>query len=329
MNNPKVSIIVPIYGVAQFVNKCARSLLSQTLKETEIIFVDDCSPDNSIDIVRAAIADFPGSEKKCTILSHESNRGLPTARNTGLDRASGDYIFHCDGDDWAEPDMVEALYSAAVENDSDIAWCDFFISFEHGERLMRARDYQTSDDLIRKGYLCGDMKYNVWNKLVKRSLYSENDIRFPDGHPMGEDMTMIKLAACSKQVTYVAKPLYHYLKTNTGAFTQSISEKKLKDIRENVSIVEKWLETHYPGVYTEDFNFFKLNVKLPFLLAEDAHQYVYWKEWYPESNSYVLRNKELPFRTKMLQWMAAHDLWFGVKFYNILLNKLVYGFLYK
>lgn len=324
---PKVSVIVPIYKVEAFIERCIRSLMEQTLHEVEFIFVDDCTPDNSMDILRRVIREYPERLDLCTIREHEQNKGLPSARNTGLEAATGEYVFHCDSDDWVEPNMLEEMYSAASKKDADIVWSDFYISFERNERYMKARDYKSADDLLRKGYLAGDMKYNVWNKLVKRSLY--DGISFPDGHSMGEDMTMILLAARAGKVAYVPQAFYHYVKLNANAYTQVMSEKNLADILFNTERVEHFIKNECPGQFDADIELFKLNVKLPFLISDKSADYELWKSWFPESNGYAFANNDLPFRTKLLQWMAAHNCWWYVRMYYVVVYRFVYGVLYR
>ena len=129
-----VSVIVPVYNVSGFVERCARSLLDQTLDNVEYIFVDDDSPDNSIDIIRRVVKEYPNRNVRFAI--HEYNKGLPSARNTGLDLCVGEYVFHCDADDYVEKTMLEDMYRAAKQSDADIVWCDWFLSFESTERYM-------------------------------------------------------------------------------------------------------------------------------------------------------------------------------------------------
>ena len=106
----KVSAVIPIYGVAAFIERCARNLFSQTLREVEFIFVDDATPDNSIALLEKVIEEFPDRRARTRILHHPVNRGLPAARNTGLAAAQGEFIYHCDSDDWMETTMLEKLY---------------------------------------------------------------------------------------------------------------------------------------------------------------------------------------------------------------------------
>ena len=316
-----------MYRVSAFIERCARSLMVQTLEDVEFIFVDDASPDDSAAILESVLEEYP--DRNAKVISHKVNKGLPSARNTGLAAASGEYIFHCDGDDWVEPQMLERMYTAAVNADADYVWCDFYMSFEQNERYMPARDYRTADELLRKGFLAGAMKYNVWNKLVRRSLYMDNDISFPDGHPMGEDMTMIRLAAFAGNVAYVPEALYHYVKINPGAYTQVMSERNLADIRFNTDSVTAFLHEKFGASVEPDISLFKLNVKLPFLITDDKSQYRIWREWYPEANACAMANKELPFRTRLLQWCASHNLWTAVRLYYVLVYKFVYGIIYR
>ena len=324
---PKVSVIVPVYGVEKFVEHCAVSLMEQTLDGIECIFVDDCSPDNSVDIIRDVISRYP--ERDARIVSHSENRGLPTARNTGLELATGKYVFHCDGDDWIEPDMLEKMYAVAENANADIVYCDFYLSYEKNERYMSNPCLESREELLRQGFLSGAMKYNVWNKLVRRSLYTDNGILFPDGHSMGEDMTMIRLTACAERVKYLPEALYHYVQTNSSAFSKSQSLKQLDDIQYNVDATVSFLREKYGDNIEDDIRNFKLSIKFPFLITDNREQYKLWEEWYPEANSNVLSNRMLSLRAKMLQWMASRKLWFGVRLYYFFVYKVLYRLLYK
>ena len=324
---PKVSVIVPVYGVEKFVEHCAVSSMEQTLDGIECIFVDDCSPDNSVDIIRDVISRYP--ERDARIVSHSENRGLPTARNTGLELATGKYVFHCDGDDWIEPDMLEKMYAVAENANADIVYCDFYLSYEKNERYMSNPCLESREELLRQGFLSGAMKYNVWNKLVRRSLYTDNGILFPDGHSMGEDMTMIRLTPCAERVKYLPEALYHYVQTNSSAFSKTQSLKQLDDIQYNVDATVSFLREKYGDNIEDDIRNFKLSIKFPFLITDNREQYKLWEEWYPEANSNVLSNRMLSLRAKMLQWMASRKLWFGVRLYYFFVYKVLYRLLYK
>jgi hypothetical protein len=189
--------------------------------------------------------------------------------------------------------------------------------------------YDSAEDVFKKGLLGGAMKYNVWNKLVRRSLYTDNDIIFPSGHGMGEDMTMIRLAACAKSVAYVPKAFYHYVKLNSNAYSATMSERHKVDILFNVNQTVEFLQNKFGDALDKEIAFFKLNTKLPFLITDDESQYAVWKEWWPEANKYICENKTQSFRTRMVQWFAAKGQFWAVKLYFKLVYKLVYGVIYK
>ena len=123
---PKVSVVVPVYGVEAYIGQCVRSLFSQTWDNCEFIFVDDGSPDNSISVLEGILAkEFPG-QQSCVKIIHKSNSGLPRARMTGLAEAKGDFIIHVDSDDWVEPDYVRNLVGKALDEGADVVYCDFY-----------------------------------------------------------------------------------------------------------------------------------------------------------------------------------------------------------
>lgn len=324
-----ISVIVPVFNVSSFIRRSVRSLLGQTLQDVEFIFVDDASQDDSIDIVREELNHYPHRKQQVRILRHDTNKGLPAARNTGMAVATGDYIYHCDSDDYLEPDMLDSLLQVALDKDADITYCDFYLSFEKNERYMANPSYETADEMLRKGFLGGMMKYNVWNKLIRKSLYTDNHILFPEGHPMGEDMTIIQLAAVSDKVAFVPKALYHYVKLNAGAYSNSYSQKKLDDIRYNVDRTVDFLQEKFGSCLEKEVSLFKLSIKLPFLISSDKTMYRLWEAWYPEADRYANANPDLPLRTRFLQVMAAKGQWWYVRLYYALIYKLIYGVIYK
>lgn len=324
----KVSVIVPVYKVEKFIARAAESMMEQTLDEVEYIFVDDCSPDESISVLQSVIDRYPKRQKQIRIIHHDKNRGLPSARNTGLQYASGDFIFHWDSDDYAEPTMLERMYHTAVDSNADIVWTDWFLTFETNERYMKQPSYSSPMEAL-KGMLGGAMKYNVWNKLVRHSLYVDNDVLFPSGYGMGEDMTMILLFAHACKVAYLPNAFYHYVKLNTNAFSQTYSDKHLEELRHNVSRIEQELTAMFGTGLSQEISFLKLEAKFPLLLSNNNTKYSLWKMWYPEANIYIMKNKNISFRSRFIQWCAWKNLDFAVHLYRWLLESVVYGHIYK
>lgn len=314
----KVSVIIPVYKVEPYIERCVRSLMEQTFPDIEFIFVDDGSPDGSMDIVRRVCS---GYERNVRILVHPENRGLPAARNTGLAACSGEWILNVDSDDWLEPTMAEHLYEAAIKVDADMAYCDYYLDFGSSRRRLGNPPFQDGETMVREGYFGGTAKYNVWNKLVKASLFK--GVSFPEGHAMGEDMTMIPVTARAARVVYVQEALYHWFKLNPGAYSNAFSQKNLEDVLFNVN---RTLESIPENAFSEkDIAFFKLNTKLPFLMSGSSEQFRLWKQWFPEANRYIGENHFLPLRTRLVQQCAAHNLFFLVRLYCFAVDKLFYG----
>ena len=318
---PEVSVIIPVYKVEAFVERCVRHLMEQTLQDVEFIFVDDASPDGSMDIIRRVTAEY---DRDVRILVHPENKGLPAARNTGLAAAGGKYVFHCDSDDWPEKDMLEKMYRTAVREEADFVYCDFYLDFGTGRRYMPTPDYATTDEMVKDGLLVGNMKYNVWNKLILRDLYK--GISFPEGHGMGEDMTIIPLATRARKAARVPEALYHYIKINADAFSATMTPRHLADIRFNVDRTLQALENWQTTDKEQYLAFFKLGIKLPFLFSGDREQYRLWEEWYPEANRYIAANTSLPRRTRLVQEWAARGRFGLVRLYAFAVNKIYYRF---
>jgi len=227
-----------------------------------------------------------------------------------------------------EKDAMEKMVQAAQTNQADIVWCDWFLSFRDNERYMQQKGKETPMDCIR-AMLSGRMKYNVWNKLVKRSLYINNSITFPDGFGMGEDMTMIQLFAYAERVCYIPVALYHYVRLNTASFTITTSEAHLSQMLHNANRTIEFIQNRYGAALEQELQFFKLNIKLPFLITNDSNSYRRWLEWYPEANSYINRNKMFSRRIRFIQQAALKRQFWIVWLYYYLVVKVVYGIIYK
>lgn len=323
----KVSVIIPVYKVEKFIGRCARSLMEQTLTNAEYIFVDDASPDGSIGVLRQVLADYPERSKHVRILTHPENKGLPAARNTGLAVAQGEYIFHCDSDDFVEKDLLSTLYETACRENADIVWSDYYISYPNNERYLKQPSYDTPEAAL-KGMLHGRMKYNVWNKLARRSLYMDHDITFPAGYAMGEDMTMMLLFSYAHKVAYVGKALYHYV-SNNASMTNVPKPKHLVELKHNSDRVLSFLEKRYHGTWREEGYSFMLLMKWPFLTGHNSKFYPLWEQWYPEANNHIWNSKEVSFRIRFVEFCAANG-WFRlVKLHDWIVLRFLYSIMYR
>lgn len=236
---PKVSVIVPVYGVEKYIERCARSLFEQTLDDIEYLFIDDCTPDRSIEILQQVLEDYPHRKEQVIIHRMEQNSGQAKVREWGIKKATGEYLIHCDTDDWVDKDMYRAMYEMAQEDKAAIVICDYYKVTNSNKEYIKGRNIGDKDSLI-SDLITEKVSWSVWNKLVKNSLYWSDDILFPRGN-MGEDMALImQLILKANKISYLPKPLYFYL-YNPLSITHQKSEgaiyNKYMQFTDNVNIV--------------------------------------------------------------------------------------------
>lgn len=280
--NPKISVIVPIYGVEKYIEKCLFSLFNNTMSsECEFILVNDCTKDKSIEIAEQVISKYPDLRQNIKIISHNVNKGLAAARNTGLFASKGEYVCTVDSDDWIDLDFFEKLYNKIVLDKSDIAVCDFVREFtDKVIRFKKNFNDDPLDDLVKM--LTGNSIHNVFTILFKRDLFIKNNISWTDGIDVGEDLLInIKLFICAKKVSYVEDTLYHYNFINPNSITH-ISDKKINNLLLLVNEAERVLnEKHLEKLVL----MLKQNVKVTLVIhSYGADRKKYLKFW-PETNS--------------------------------------------
>ena len=243
----KVSVIIPVYNVEEYLHDCMESVVNQTLKDIEIICVNDGSTDNS----RKILQEYADKDSRVKIIDQE-NQGQGVARNNGIAVSTGEYLGFVDSDDWIDPDMYEVMYNNAKKFDSDLVethcrlYNDYYKNFKilkHAGPLPvdRVFDYR-----IYKRYLFGTFTA-PWNKLYKSSLVKENNIQFAKFRRTEDCIFAIKSRVFSKKITYVDKPLYVY-RIRTG----SVEHKKTEEVLNLYCILKEIIDfTKNCGIYEE------------------------------------------------------------------------------
>ena len=326
MEGNKVSVIIPMYNVSAVIDNCIVTLFSQTLNNIELVFVDDCSTDDSLSKLKAILPQKEGVEVK--VLHHDVNKGVAAARNTGLAAVTGEYIYYVDADDYIENNTLEVLYNEAKRTDADIVGCEWFLSFKHNERVVKQAQAHCGEELFKK-FAAGVIRWNLWLFLVRRSLYIDNEIHFFERMNMGEDMmVMMKLALNANKVSIVNIPLYHYIQTNTNSLTKNFSTYK-EQVTFNAGEVARYVENILRTDLMSDVLQLKLSLKLPLLISNKKSDYEMWMGWFPEANVAVDDNKYLPWRTRFIQKMAVKRQYWILRLYYLLIIKVVYGIIYK
>ena len=236
---PEVSVIVLVYKVEKYIERCARRLFGQTLQNIEYIFVDDCSPDGSMEVLERVLEDFPQRRGQVKILRNEVNRGQAYSRRRGVEAATGEYIIHCDSDDWPQPDMYAKMYAKACTENLDIVICSMQRAFpDHVEPVPGVTH---TDDLLET-LLYHDIHHYLLNKLVSRKLY-QAPITWPVNN-MCEDTALItQLAYYCRSWGFVEEVLYNYNYSPDSISSAWDSTEKVEQIRANVGLAISFLES--------------------------------------------------------------------------------------
>lgn len=242
---PKISVIIPVYGVEKYIECCAISLFEQTLDDIEFIFVDDCTFDRSIEILKDVIKKYQNriveQNYSVRIVKMPVNSGLPAVRRHGVQLATGAYVIHCDSDDWVDVNLYRQLYERIVSDNADVAICDYVET--NRKEVLKIRkgllSYDKDGCIIDMMYM--RTSWSMCNKLIKRNLYSKID-EYPKFY-MGEDMAVIlPLMLASTKITYCPDVYYHYFINPTSSSRKHSKEYviyRYNSVQSNLEIVKR------------------------------------------------------------------------------------------
>ena len=227
---PKISLIVPVYGVERYISQFAESVLSQTYDDIQFIFVNDGTKDRSMQILAELISGKYSHLSERILIIDKENGGLPSARKAGLDVAEGEYILFADSDDWLETDAVAKIMAKAEETDADVIYFDLVKEYGHKRSVKREREYnvQTREDFIINIFNYKSQGYTV-TKCFRRRIYEDNIIYFPK-LGMHEDIyIMSQILFYAGSIVHLPEVLYHYRKDNPGAMCAQDRVKRHRD----------------------------------------------------------------------------------------------------
>jgi len=249
MKKKLITIIVPVYNVADYLERCIYSIINQTYKNLEIILVDDGSTDDS----GLMCDDFASKDKRIKVI-HKENGGLSDARNVAIDIATGDYITFVDSDDYIELDMVEFLYESIINNDADISTC-LYQNFYDGEDVLEYSDNTefvcSCDEALEKLLYQNDCTTSAWGKLYKTYLF--DGIRYPKGKICEDlDTTYLLFAKTSKVVINTVKK-YYYLQRSSSIINSKFNPKRM-DALEFAKKETDFIIKNYPNLIKGSFN---------------------------------------------------------------------------
>lgn len=223
------SIIVPVYNVEKEIRKCLDSIKNQTYEDFEVLCVDDCGKDSSMDIVR----EYAQKDNRFKILTHEHNRGVSAARNTGLDNASGEYTMFVDSDDWLETNALEVIKDNFDKSKSEVIVFNIYNCYPDGKKEINdTTNFKKSNQtqvLLTENNLNTFIGV-VWNRAYKTSLINDNHIRFPEGMIIEDSDFTFKISMHIKSVFIIEDVLYNYLRNREGSYTtEDAVNNRIKD----------------------------------------------------------------------------------------------------
>lgn len=234
----KVSVLVPVYGVEKYIRRCVESLFNQTYADLEFVFVDDCSPDRSIDILRSVMAERPERAGQVRLIRNPSNQGIGAVRQTLIDECTGDCLTFVDSDDYLPPRAVELLCAEMERSGADMVdggW----------QRVTRSgaggvnKPFQDGDERRYLSLLlCQNLVSNrMWGRLYRRRLFTDHGIRLARGVDFCEDYSVMTRLMFYARRSFINDPVYFYSDENATSYTHTTSPRHVRSFLRSNAIV--------------------------------------------------------------------------------------------
>lgn len=295
---PAVSVIVPVYNVEPFVARCVRSLFAQSLADLEFIFIDDCTPDRSMEVVREVLEEFPERKDQVVVYRMPENSGQAKVRMQGLALATGEYIIHCDSDDeLTSLDAYRLLYEKAVSGQLDIVTCNYLKEDPSGRRVLVKEECKGVSDL-----LLDKVQGSLVCRLIRRAILQEG-LLAPQGN-MGEDLVLALQATLRARATgHIDEPFYLYRYRPASISKSQGKESAIRRhqaLTANVRMLVGLLTGSYG--YSENdpeiacFKYYARHCIEPYV--GDKTCYTLWRETFPEVDEKLLSNPHLSLEKK-------------------------------
>lgn len=315
-----ISILIPIYRVENYIERCLHSVFGQTYENIEYVFINDCSPDRSMVVLERVMQLYPNRIKFVKVISHSKNVGIAQTRNELLKEAEGEYCIFIDSDDYVELNAIEILYNKAHETGAEIVRYNYYENNENGNyKVVTHEPMQDKRQLLEKAISSLSGVDAMWKLFVRKELYARNSLKFEDGINACEDYIMsIKLFYYSNLTIDVSNVLYYYTVVgNPYSYTKNY-ELFLVDRIKAIGAVKTFLE--FNGVWQTYKNSLYARIimcKQAYLINKDYFDIDKYYALYPEANK-SWRDFAYGKREVLLFWLAEHKM--------TILIKLIYLF---
>lgn len=303
-----VSVIIPVYNSESYLHRCVDSLLTQSYTDFELILVDDGSRDSSSDICD----EYARKDSRVKVF-HKENAGVSSARNLGLDNATGEFVVFVDSDDWVDIHFLEYLYTAVHKEKFDIAVCEIINYYGHKIKI-------SNNSLIEKGK-CAYIKHqiiagftSVCNMMFNREFIEANRLRFEKVRYSEDFIFSIKAICLSKRITYVANHLYYYDRTNEISALHHYPDDMYKDLLYGDALmIDFFKEEGYFDDFKREIYWRVLANKRELVLSVNKHKE--FKKLLPESKRYILDCPLINQKLRVMMWLLSHNLDFIVRIF--------------
>lgn len=314
----KVSVLVPVYGVEKYIGRCAESLFGQTYEDIEYVFVDDCTPDSSIDILQSVARRYPQRGAQMKIIRHAENRGIGAARQTLIDNCTGDCLTFVDSDDYLPPRAVELLADELARSGADIvdgAW-----------QRVTAKGLTAATEPCREAderrylalLLCQNIVSNrLWGRLYRRALFTRNGVSLAPGVDYCEDYSLITRLMFHARRATIGDIVYYYSDENASSYTHTVSAKHIRSmLKANRAVLDFFTANDIEGRYLTPLQFGLVNalrvVRTNSFSLSEADRLLGYRPRGPLFRllAAMMRGK-CPFRLAETAYLAARKLYTG------------------
>lgn len=312
-----VSIIIPVYGVEKYIERCANSLFAQTYSNIEYVFVNDCTPDRSIERLNEVLKKNPARKASVNVVENITNCGQAAVRNIGVKHCHGQFLMHVDSDDWLDVDVVEKCVKKQIETDADIIAFDRNIYLRDGIRKVSAREANTKEEFLVQ-MLRREREISIWGMLIRTSLYKEHQIACVEGINMSEDFqTSPRLVYYANRISILHGVAYNYECRNSKSISATFNEKNVNQELVTLDVLDAFFADK-PEMF-----------KSAFLIGK-AKQLCYFRQnsaFYGLKNIYEEINCKLNSISQKTRQALPLPYRIGVSIHNISLLKIYVGIL--
>lgn len=331
---PCISVVIAVYNAEEYIAQCCHSLFSQTMDSLEYIFINDCSSDHSMEIVHSVLKEYPRRAEQVKFFQHSTNKGVSKTREEGVKVASGEYLIHCDPDDWVELDMYERLYNKAISDKSDIVLCNLWYHYYNDPKSYYGTE--KPEELTSRSLLasCLHSKHPLmhcylWNKLIKSCHYTS--VVWPERISFCEDVIACAqiMGNPSLKISHINAAFYHYRIKETSLSHRSNTKQDIENDYEVISILASHLCKNRDK---ELYQIWQGSVSGSMIgTLEASKKYFTNKEYTNKYSKYrdsIWKSAAVPMGSKILLYCAtynyylAHTLFKGLKQLKSFLRKL-------